>query len=242
MRINYFSDIHLEFGNLEAPDNDADLIIAAGDIGICEQGVAWLKSFDKPVIYVAGNHEFYSHEYREALLLIREQCQGSNVQFLENRRFIFGQVRFLGCTLWADLYAEGQEKTDSLSETLNDFKKIRFDGKALDAAEFTNLYRCSKEWLENELAQPFSGKTVVVTHHAPSEWSWNETPSSVKKLAYCNDLKTLMHQYEIAAWFHGHTHCLVDYRIAGTRILCNPRGYTGLKTVPGFDLNKTVDI
>jgi predicted phosphodiesterase len=242
VRINYFSDIHLEFGNLEAPDNDADLIIAAGDIGICDQGVAWLKTFDKPVIYVAGNHEFYTNEYREALLLIREQCEGSNVQFLENRRFIFQQVRFLGCTLWADLYAEGREKTDSLKESLNDFKKIRFDGKALDADEFTRLYQHSKDWLENELAQPFAGKTVVITHHAPSEWSWNESPNAVKKLAYCNDLKALMHQYEIAAWFHGHTHCQVDYRIAGTRILCNPRGYTGLRTVEGFDLNKTVEI
>lgn len=242
MRINYFSDIHLEFGNLEAPDNDADLIIAAGDIGICDQGVAWLKTFDKPVIYVAGNHEFYKNEYREALLLIREQCEGSNVQFLENRRFIFQQVRFLGCTLWTDLYAEGREKTDSLRESLNDFKRIRFDGKALDADVFTTFHQHSKAWLENELAQPFAGKTVVITHHAPSEWSWNEAPNAAKKLAYCNDLKALMHQYEIAAWIHGHTHYQADYRIAGTRILCNPRGYTGLKTVEGFDLNKTVDI
>ncbi|MGR8942468.1 MAG: metallophosphoesterase [Gammaproteobacteria bacterium] len=242
MRINYFSDIHLEFGDLEAPDNDADLIVAAGDIGICDQGVAWLKSFGKPVIYVAGNHEFYTHEYREALLLIRQQCQGSNVQFLENRRYIFQQVRFLGCTLWADLYADSPEKTETLSESLNDFKKIRLDGKSLNVDEFTHLHRRSKAWLENELAQPFSGKTVVVTHHAPSEWSWNEAPNAAKKLAYCNDLKALMHEYEIAAWFHGHTHTLADYRIAGTRILCNPRGYAGIRTVRTFDLNKTVDI
>ncbi len=59
MRINYFSDIHLEFGGLDAPDNDADIVIAAGDIGIYKQGVDWLKSLNKPVIYVAGNHEFY---------------------------------------------------------------------------------------------------------------------------------------------------------------------------------------
>lgn len=242
MRINYFSDIHLEFGELGAPDNDADLIIAAGDIGICEQGVEWLKTFAKPVIYVAGNHEFYFHEYREALLLIRAQCRDSNIHFLENRSLIIGHVRFLGCTLWADLYADGREKTDSLSESLNDFKKIQVEGKPLDAAEFTRIHHQSRTWLETELAKPFAGKTVVVTHHAPSEWSWNEAPSAAKKLAYCNDLKALMHQYDIAAWFHGHTHCLLDYRIAGTRILCNPRGYSGRKAVLGFDLNRTVDI
>ena len=61
MRINYFSDIHLEFGPAELPDTDADIIIAAGDIGIYDQGLQWLQALDKPIIYIAGNHEFYSN-------------------------------------------------------------------------------------------------------------------------------------------------------------------------------------
>lgn len=242
MRINYFSDIHLEFGALDAPSNGADIIIASGDIGVCDQGVDWLKSLNKPVIYVAGNHEFYGNEYRETLLLIREKCLGSNVHFLENKRFDFQKIRFLGCTLWTDLYVEGQEKVDALSETLNDFRQIRFDGRFMDANDYSQMFHRSKAWLENELAQPFAGKTVVVTHHAPSQWSWNEAPNALKKLAYCNDLKPLMHEFEIAAWFHGHVHSRTDYLIAGSRILCNPRGYAGKKIVPGFDQNKIVVI
>ena len=74
MRINYFSDIHLEFGLLEAPDNDADIIVAAGDIGVNMQGLDWLKALNKPVIYVAGNHEFYTQEYESTLQLLRKQC------------------------------------------------------------------------------------------------------------------------------------------------------------------------
>ncbi|MGZ5031202.1 MAG: metallophosphoesterase, partial [Methylobacter sp.] len=76
MRINYFSDIHLEFGALKAPETDADIVIAAGDIGISTQGVEWLKTFNKPVVYIAGNHEFYTHEYQQTLQLIRKQCAG----------------------------------------------------------------------------------------------------------------------------------------------------------------------
>ncbi|MGZ8199866.1 MAG: metallophosphoesterase [Methylosarcina sp.] len=242
MRINYFSDIHLEFGYLDIPRNDADIVIAAGDIGVCDQGVEWLKSLNKPVIYVAGNHEFYSNDYRETLLLIRQQCIGSNVHFLENRRFDFQRVRFLGCTLWTDLHVEGQEKVDALSESLNDFRQIRFGDKFMDVNDYSQMFHRSKKWLEEELARPFSGKTVVITHHAPSQWSWNESPNAVKKLAYCNDLKPLMHEYEIAAWFHGHVHSRVDYLIAGARILSNPRGYVGKKTVPGFDQNRIVVI
>jgi predicted phosphohydrolase len=242
VRINYFSDLHLEFATLKAPDNDADVIVAAGDIGIGTQGLDWLKTLNKPVIYVAGNHEFYSQEYRQMLHSIREQCADSNVNFLENQNFIFNDVRFLGCTLWADLFVEGDKKADALGKTLNDFRRIQMDQKFFDALEFSALHRNSKKWLEQQLAQPFSGKTVVVTHHAPSLWSWNDSAHALKKLAYCNDLKPLLHEYEIAAWIHGHVHGQMDYSIAGTRILCNPRGYAGTKLAPRFDQNRIVEI
>lgn len=242
MRINYFSDIHLEFGLQEAPGNDADIIIAAGDIGIYKQGVDWLKSFNKPVIYIAGNHEFYGNEYKNTINMLRQHCAGSRVHFLENNQFVFQNVRFVGCTLWCDLFIEGTEKAEALSKTLNDFRKIHYGESQFDIHCFSKLHERSLAWLENELAKPFAGKTVVVTHHAPSEWSWNDSPQKLKKLAYCNDMKHLLHEFDIAAWFHGHIHSPGDYRVAGARILCNPRGYIGRKTVNGFDINKMVTI
>lgn len=242
MRINYFSDIHLEFGSLEAPDNDADMIIAAGDIGIGVEGANWLKTLNKPVLYVAGNHEFYTDEYQQTLQLIRNQCAGSQVSFLENDSVIVQGVRFLGCTLWADLFTEGDKKAEALGQTLNDFRRIQFGERRFDTVQFSRLYQNSKAWLERQLALPFAGKTVVISHHAPSLWSWNGSAHALKKLAYCNDLKPLLHEYAIAAWFHGHVHSPMDYRIAGARILCNPRGYLGTKIVAGFDRNRMVQI
>ncbi|MDO9163469.1 MAG: metallophosphoesterase [Methylococcaceae bacterium] len=242
MRINYFSDIHLEFGELPAPDNDADIIIAAGDIGVSSQGIEWLKSLNKPVIYVAGNHEFYKHDYKDTLKLLSHQCRDSNVHFLENSSMVLQGVRFLGCTLWTDLFIEGEATAQALSDSLNDFKKIRFAEKYFDTAEFSQLHKYSKTWLERELSLPFQGKTVVITHHAPSPWSWKDSSYALKKLAYCNDLRHLLHEYEITAWFHGHIHSRADYRIAGARVLCNPRGYYGKKLVKDFDQNRIVDI
>jgi predicted phosphodiesterase len=242
VRINYFSDIHLEFGELQAPDNDADIIIAAGDIGVSTQGVEWLKSFNKPVIYVAGNHEFYKNDYQETLKLLVQQCGDSDVHFLENKCFVFQGVRFLGCTLWTDLFIEGAETAQALSDTLNDFKKIRFAQKYFDTKEFSQLHLYSKTWLEQQLSLPFAGKTIVVTHHAPSPWSWKDSPNALKRLAYCNDLRRLLHEHDITVWFHGHVHSRADYRIAGARILCNPRGYFGKKLVKDFDQNRIVEI
>ena len=242
MRINYFSDIHLEFGPLDIPNNDADIIIAAGDIGIFSQGVKWLKKLNKPVVYVAGNHEFYGCEYNQTLKMLRDECKGSSICFLENDTFIYKNIRFLGCSLWADLYLEGEEKANALGKALNDFRKITYSDEPFNQKLFSTLHYSSKKWLEDELAKPHDGKTVVITHHAPTEWSWDNSKNKLKKIAYCTDLRYLFHEYEIEAWFHGHIHSPGDYRIAGARILSNPRGYVGRKSVESFDQNKIVEI
>lgn len=242
MKINYFSDIHLEFGSQNLPDNDADLVIAAGDMGLAQQGVEWLKQLDRPVIYVAGNHEFYAQEYHEALASLRQNCAAAGIHFLEQDTWVWRNVRFVGCTLWADILADGPDKAENLSLSLNDFRKILYSYQPFGVESFYALHQQSRAWLESQLAQPFPGKTVVITHHAPSEWSWNDSPKALKKLAYCSDLKPLLHEYEITAWFHGHIHSTADYRVAGARILCNPRGYVGRKLVDRFDINRIVEI
>lgn len=242
MRINYFSDVHLEFGEQSLPETNADVVIAAGDIGVFRQGVDWLKAIKKPVVYVAGNHEFYNAEYNQVLAMLRQECAGSNIQFLEQDLWFFQGVRFLGCTLWTDLFVDGADKAQAIGKTLNDFRKIRFHDDEFNQNHFSELHQESRRWLEKQLAQPYAGRTVVVTHHAPTEWSWIETPNALKKMAYCNDLKWLFHEYEIAAWFHGHVHNLGDYRIADARILSNTRGYLGRREVNGFDINKVIDI
>ena len=238
MRINYFSDIHLEFGALALPDNNADIVIAAGDIGVYDQAIEWLLTIKKPVIYVAGNHEFYNHEYQNTLRMLKEKCANTNIHFLENNSYKFNGVRFLGCSLWTDLFVEGEERAELLGRNLNDFRKIRFDKGEFNAQQFTAFHNHSKAWLARALERPFKGKTVVVTHHAPTSWSWNDSPNAIKRLAYCNDLKSLFHDHQISAWFHGHTHSIADYQIEESRILANTRGYAGHKEVPGFDLNK----
>jgi predicted phosphodiesterase len=242
VKINYFSDIHLEFWAAENPITDAQLIIAAGDIGIYNQGVKWLRTMQKPVIYVAGNHEFYTTEYQNTLALLRKECAGTHIHFLENDAFTFNGVRFLGCTLWTDLFAAGHEYATELGRISNDFRRIKFGSGMFDAYKFSQLHQRSLLWLEKQLSQPFQGKTVVVTHHAPSPMSWQGAPENIMKLAYCNNLKALLGRYKVNAWFHGHIHALCYYRIAGTLVLCNSRGYPGDKAVVGFNINKTVEI
>lgn len=242
MRIQYFSDIHLEFGGLEIGQTDADLIVAAGDIGIGGMGLDWLKQAGKPVIYVAGNHEFYGQEYFSTINALRAGAAGSNVRFLERESLIMGEVRFLGCSLWTELGGEENDHLEDLLYLVNDFRKIRYQKDLLSFRDYVLLHRQSRRWLISELEKPFDGKTVIVTHHAPTPWSWHESPSNIKRFAYCNDLKEIFHNFEIVAWFHGHTHVVSDYRCAGARILCNPRGYHPAQLVVDFDPGRIVEV
>ncbi|MCH9699471.1 MAG: metallophosphoesterase family protein [Gammaproteobacteria bacterium] len=239
MLIQYFSDLHLEFGPLIYPQTEADLIIAAGDIGIYQQGIEWLNTIDKPVLYVAGNHEFYHHEYYDTMETLQTSCENTNIQFLDKKTVVMGDIRFLGCTLWIDAEKALSEGKKSGS---NDFKKIRFKNDLLTHQAVQHLNQVDVEWLTKELAQPFDGKTVVITHHAPTFWSWGGSPMAPGRYSYCNDLRHLMYQHNIHSWVHGHTHQFRDYYCSDTRVLCNPRGYWGHHAVNDFQAKQLVEV
>ena len=82
----------------------------------------------------------------------------------------------------------------------------------------------ARNFLITELAKPFAGPTVIVTHHLPSMQSVaarfkNDVPSA----AYASHLDELVANSNAALWIHGHAHNSSDYVIGGTRVLCNPR-------------------
>jgi predicted phosphodiesterase len=65
MRIITYSDLHLEFGSdwMLPPDAKGDVMILAGDIitlGEYDPLDRLLQKWKKPVLYVTGNHEYYT--------------------------------------------------------------------------------------------------------------------------------------------------------------------------------------
>jgi predicted phosphodiesterase len=234
MKLQILSDLHLGVSGMEPEQTDADLYVLAGDVARPAAACAWAQRLEKPVIYVAGNHEFYGGELRRTVDELRTRCAGSNVHFLEQDELTIGGVRFLGTTLWSDflLYGEGTLRQQAIEEALRlvwDFKKITLgpntDG-LFTPADCESLFNDAHAWLDARLDDAFEGTTVVVTHFAPSPKSVHPRfAGSLLNPCFVSDAERLMGSERVHLWIHGHTHDSFDYTVRGTRVVCNPRGY-----------------
>jgi len=240
MKIQIASDLHLErmtrFPGFRAVEpTDADVLVIAGDIHQGADAIAAFADWPVPVIYVHGNHETYHTHYPDAVENIRQHARDGNgkVMHLENDARVIGNTRFLGCCLWTD-YALQQEGVAGLTldAAMAEAGKILFDHRVITmpgGTMFTpqhalQLHRQSRRWLEQQLAQPFDGPTVVVTHHGVHPQSIHARfAGSPLNPCFVSDLTPLLAQADL--WIHGHVHDSFDYRVKGCRVLTNPRGY-----------------
>ena len=235
MKLHILSDLHLSVQGMAHPATDADVVVLAGDISRPERAAPWALAFGKPVLYVIGNHEFYGSSLPEVKAAFRRLFDGTQVHLLDDSAIALGGVRFLGATLWTDFLAhgDGDRQVEAMQQTrefMYDFKRIR-TGPAADAPlltpeDTTRLFAASSRWLDAELDRPFAGPTVVITHHAPTLHSIHPRfAGSPINAAFVSDAAWLLRGGRARLWIHGHTHDSFDYRVDGTRVLCNPRGY-----------------
>jgi len=251
--LNILSDLHLSLGALKVPENGADLVVLAGDLARPKEAVSWASGFAKPVLYIPGNHESYGGSISSTVNELRQLCAGTNIHVLDNDEIIVEGVRFLGTTLWTDfmLFGVGEKRAAAIREALRfmrDFSRIRVGvapGALFTPTDSAALFKINAAWLEHKLAESFPGPTVVITHHAPSRKSIHPRfADSLLNPCFVSDADRLIDGRRASLWIHGHTHDSFDYFLKGTRVVCNPRGYSkdGRDENPSFDPNFAVQI
>jgi predicted phosphohydrolase len=232
MKLHILSDLHLEFAEFEPTKTDSDIIILAGDTSIGDKGISWAKQHfpDKPVLYVLGNHEYYTKAYPKLVTDLKELTRDSNINVLENDSIQIGNKVFLGCTLWTDFSLFSNPKLAGINamQTMTDYKKIRISPQfsKLRSIDTTIIHQQSKRWLEQQFLEHGGQKIVVITHHAPSKRSVPlEFQTDLLSAAYASSLDEFVASSGAALWIHGHLHQAQNYLIGQTRMVCNPRGY-----------------
>jgi 3',5'-cyclic AMP phosphodiesterase CpdA len=233
MRIRCLSDLHLEFTGYEIdylePAGE-DVVVLAGDIGVGLHGLEWAVRAipDRPVLYVLGNHEFYKHDFDLLLEQGRHRVAGTNVLLLENDAVDIHGIRFLGCTLWTDFRARGEQWREQAMEIggrlLNDYGLIKRGERVLQPVDSERRCLESVLWLAKAI-QSSPSPAVVVTHHPPTMATispfWEGKLSAA---AFHNDFDALM-QPPVRAWIHGHTHYSVERIVNNVLVTSNQRGY-----------------
>lgn len=268
MKLHVLNDIHLEFQKWrrawDVASIDCDVHVLAGDIGPGLQGIQFaLDHFTKPVIYVAGNHEFYGNGRTVAQFWedAREKTHGTHVHLLQNEIWIQDNVRFLGCTLWTDFAllgaAEAGTSMGYAANNMTDYQVIQTGwlgsgyGKnkraLLTPRRVLAWHHESRDFLEQNIPlqpdepMPLWEKTVVVTHHAPSEKSLAGGRAFERiDTAYASNLDRLVARTDL--WIHGHTHEPVDYMIEPGRVISNPRGYDDRYLDGEYAWNKVIEL
>jgi predicted phosphodiesterase len=228
LRVQLLSDFHVEFHRDRGQEfiknldpTDVDVLVVAGDAGTSMViGTALKRLCERyagvPVLFVAGNHEYYQDDPDGAEGEVREVAEThSNLQILDNRTVEVRGVRFAGTTLWF----RDDPMNAAYQRNLADFEYI---GGFVPWVYEEN--RVAEGFLRGMMAFARPPE-VVITHHLPSERcvSPKYKGSTLNRFFVCpiaDELPVLPKM-----WMYGHTHDPADFEHRGCRFLCNAFGY-----------------
>jgi len=253
MKIQYCSDLHLEFpkNKLFLKQNplkvEGDILILAGDILLFKDINEYKYFFDflsesfKYTYWVPGNHEYYYSDISERSNSFSEQIR-DNVFLVNNVSVIHDDTKFIFSTLWSKISLQNEWQ---IQKGLTDFRVIKKDSSIFTPYDYNVLHQNSIDFIEKELlSQNKQDKTVVVTHHVPTYMNYPEQyKGSALNEAFATELFDLIERSNINYWIFGHSHeNISDFNIGKTKLLTNQMGYVNYGENKNFDTGRHFEI
>lgn len=233
MKIKVLSDIHLEKNDFEYEHHGEDVVCLVGDIGEGILGALWaLKNITVPIIYVAGNHEYYSglsfEEVNHALKMLEEQ-HPKRFYFMNNDSVFIGDVEFIGGTMWTDFASFGlSEQWFAIQQAKSgiiDFSIIKYKNRIFNPHDAIDQFNEFEKLIDFHIKNKSSArKRVVMSHFCPSRQSIPKRfNTNLLSVYWASNLEHKIPFFDY--WLHGHTHDNFDYMVGECRVICNPRGF-----------------
>ena len=237
MKIQYASDLHLEFGEnskwLKANPlvPSADILILAGDIGyLGDDNYKTHPFWDlvsenyKKVIVIPGNHELY--KYYD----INELHEGWSLSIRKNVKAYYNSVipldentDLIVSTLWSKISPAEEFMTE---RCVSDFARIRNGKFRLSAQRFNEEHDRCRSFIEKAVKESKAKNIIVATHHVPSfSLMADEFKGSSINGAFTVELGDFIANSRINYWIYGHSHRNIERRIGNTVCISNQLGY-----------------
>jgi Icc-related predicted phosphoesterase len=236
MKIQYASDLHLEF-----PDNTwyfinnpivpkADILVLAGDIVTLDSVTdkAWFfdylsENFEQ-VYWVPGNHEYYHYSDINRYAGSFNVLVRNNVRLVNNVTIKHDDVNLIFTTLWSKIR---KENIHFIQQRMNDYRLIRDAGEILTPKKTNMLHEVNIAFLRSELERLQDEKTVVVTHHVPTEMEYPKQFKGDSLMeGFVVELSEMIEELKPNVWIYGHSHhSKPKFQIGETLMLNNSLGY-----------------
>lgn len=251
MRIQYASDLHLEFADnwrylREHPlEVNGDVLILAGDIGyLGDQNYHihpfwdWASENYQQVLVVPGNHEFYKYF---DLARMKDGEVGEirkNVHYYYNKVVRIDNIDFILSILWSHI---DEKDAQYCEQCVTDFRRIMYGTNIFTYREFNDEHKRCLAFIKNAVALSNAKHKVVVTHHVPSyRLCAPEFAGSPLNGAFTVELADYIKASGIDYWIYGHSHRNINNVIGNTQCVCNQLGYVFANEHHQFDVNKAI--
>ena len=241
LRIQYVSDLHLEF-----PQNrqwlakhplevTGDILLVAGDsayLDLPESGNDtysaykfwdWASEHYKQVIVCFGNHDFYG--YYDLATMSNGFCKEirHNVFAYYNSVVHFDSIDIIVSTLWSKIKPYDAFLTE---KNVSDFYRIKYNRHRLTADDFNREHKRCLAFIEQAISESDAEKIIVVTHHVPTQLCTAvEFKNSTINGAFTVELGEFIADHRIDYWIYGHSHRNIKAQIGETLIMSNQLGY-----------------
>ena len=252
MKIQYCSDLHLEF-----PENNkymnkhllevaGEVLILAGDIlpfGLHKKQTGFIDfvaDHFEMVYWIPGNHEYYGYDLATVANPLLEKIR-SNVWLVNNQVIMYKDVNFICSTLWSRIEVVHALE---IQRSISDFFSIQWEGKKLTTEQFNELHNQSVSFLEKAFKEKNTDKTVAVTHHVPTLDQYpKKYRNSPLSGAFVTELYDLIHDSGANYWIYGHHHYNIpEFKIGATAMLTNQLGYVHHGEHYKFNKKAVIDI
>lgn len=225
---------------------DAELLIIAGDLAeaaldLWPEGIRWLGTLHPAAktVILPGNHDYCRGNLDRLDADLDRICREAGCGFAQCRQLVRGDTRILLTTLWTDMRLGAAGDPAAVGESIRHAGQRMPDYAAaygwsgimigepereLRPQDTIAVHERQKNWLVVGLARPWPGRTIVVTHHAPSA----SVAGRMTSLSPCfaSDLDEMIDRHRPDVWAFGHTHRSADLRApGGTRLLNVSIGY-----------------
>jgi predicted phosphodiesterase len=253
MKIQYASDLHLEFADNSRFLKDhpliktGDMLVLAGDIGYLGDDNyskhpfwGWASDNYEQVVIIPGNHEFYKSFDMDTLHDGWELQIRSNVRCYYNTVIHCGNTDLIATTLWGQIRLEDAFQTEN---AITDFRRIRYSNKILDWARFNDEHERCFQFLDKSVKSSKAQNIIVTSHHVPS-FMLNAPEFEGSRLngAFTVELGDYIASAPIKYWIYGHSHRNINRYIGKTLCVSNQLGYVFANEHQSFNPGAYVEV